>query len=68
MKLIDNAEIIAQARQMRAEEIRRAQGQIGKRMSTIAGLAAKSLTAGLSALAELIRPFFTWNPQAQRHS
>ena len=68
MEQIDHARIIARARQMRAEDIRRGQGMLWARLRRVAGLAAASLGTGLIVLAELIRPAFSWNPQQHRHS
>ena len=68
MEPLNNAEIIAEARQMRANEIRRMQGLMGSRLRLVAGLAAESLAVGIAALGEFIRPAFSWNPQERRHS
>ena len=68
MEPLNYAEIIAQARQMRANEIQRMQCLMGSRLRLVAGLAAESLAVCIAALAEFIRPAFSWNPQERRHS
>jgi hypothetical protein len=63
MEPIDIAAIERRARQLRAEEIRRIEGLFAERMRVTGRLAAASLFSGLLALAELLRPLFSWNPQ-----
>jgi hypothetical protein len=66
--MLDNAEIITEAREMRANEIQRIRGLLWSRLRLVAGLATESLAVGIAALAEFIRPAFSWNPQERRHS
>ena len=68
MELLNHADIIAKAREMRAEEIQRVQGVVWNRTCLLASIAVQSLAGGITSLAELIRPFFSWNPQEHRHS
>ncbi|HNJ75706.1 MAG TPA: hypothetical protein PLE72_03000 [Azospira sp.] len=63
MEQIDIAAIERRARQLRAEEIRRIEGLFAERLCVTGRLAAASLFSGLLALAELLRPMFSWNPQ-----
>lgn len=59
MAPLDTARIIQEAREMRALELRRMQGVVAERASVYLGLMAGSALA----LAEVVRPFFSWNPQ-----
>ena len=63
MEQIDIAAIERRARRLRAEEIRRIEGLFAERLRVTGRLAAASLFSGLLALAELLRPLFSWNPQ-----
>ena len=55
----DTNEIVRQAREMRAEEMRRIQGLMTARLVVYVRLLAGSLAdAG-----EALRPLFSWNPQ-----
>ena len=56
---LDTNEIIKEAREMRAVELRRMQGLMTARMAVYLRLLAGSL----AALGESLRPFFSWNPQ-----
>lgn len=59
MDTFDTNEIVRQARQMRAEEMRRIQGLMTARLVVYVRLLAGSLAdAG-----EALRPLFSWNPQ-----
>lgn len=68
MEELDTVTIIEQARRLRAEEIQRVQGVIWARTRLLAGLAGESLMTGLGAVAEFIRPLFSWNPRERWHS
>jgi hypothetical protein len=57
---IDTNEIVRQAREMRAEEMRRIQGLVAKRLGLYFRLLAGSAADAGSAL----QPLFSWNPQA----
>ncbi len=57
---IDSNEIVRQAREMRAEEMRRIQGLVAKRLGLYFRLLAESATDAGSAL----QPLFSWNPQS----
>lgn len=63
MEQIDIAAIERRARQLRAEEIRRIEGLFAERLRVMGRLAAATLFSGLLALAGLLRPLFSWNPQ-----
>lgn len=65
MAPIDIAAIERRARQLRAEEIRRIEGLFAERMRVTGRLLAESTFAGLLAVAEAIRPVFSWNPQTE---
>jgi hypothetical protein len=59
MNSYDTNEIVRQAREMRAEEMRRIQGLMTARLVVYVRLLAGSLVdAG-----EALRPLFSWNPQ-----
>ena len=59
MDKLDTTAIIMEAREMRAEELRRIKGLVGKRLSLYLGLLAGSAAAGANSL----QPLFSWNPQ-----
>jgi hypothetical protein len=63
MQPIDIAAIEQQARALRAAEIQRVQGLFAQQAGVLAHLAADTSIATLSALGEVVRPFFSWNPQ-----
>lgn len=66
MNTVDTNQIIRQAREMRAAEIRRVEGLIAKRL----GLYFRLLAGSAGAAGETLRPLFSWNPQdrAIRHA
>lgn len=63
MSPYDIAAIERRARQLRAEEIRRINGLFAERMCVMGRLAAATVFGGILALAEALRPLFSWNPQ-----
>ncbi len=64
MAPIDIARIEYEARQLRAEEMRRINGLIGERLALYGQLMAASVLTGVTAIAEVLLPLFSWNPQA----
>ena len=64
MAPIDISKIEIEARKMRAEEMQRINGLIGERLALYGQLMAASALTGLKAIAEVLRPLFSWNPQA----
>ncbi|MFA7290706.1 MAG: hypothetical protein WC023_00525 [Rhodocyclaceae bacterium] len=64
MSPIDIPAIERRARQLRAEEIRRIEGLFAERMLILGRLLAGSAFAGVLALAEILRPLFSWNPKS----
>ena len=65
MSPIDIAAIERRARQLRAEEMRRINGLFAERLCVMGRLLAATAFAGLLAVAEAIRPLFSWNPRAE---
>lgn len=63
MSHIDIVAIERHARQLRAAEIRRIEGLFAERMLVLGRLLAGSAFAGALALAGMLRPLFSWNPQ-----
>lgn len=63
MAPIDIPAIERQARALRAQEIQRLQGLFAERLSLYVVLLGSSLLAGFEALADVLRPAFSWNPQ-----
>lgn len=63
--LIDTAAIERRAREMRAEEIRRINGLFAERLRVVGRLLAATTFGAVLALAEALRPLFSWNPRAQ---
>ena len=63
MQPIDIAAIEQQARALRAAEIQRLQGLFAQQAGVLAHLAAGTAITALTALGEVIRPYFSWNPQ-----
>lgn len=61
---IDIAAIERHARALRAQEIQRLHGLFAERLSLYAVLLGHSLLGALGALADGLRPAFSWNPQA----
>lgn len=62
-------EIIAierQARQLRAEEMRRLSGILAERMNVYFRLLGGTLVSLGSLLSEILRPLFSWNPRELR--
>ncbi len=64
MAPIDISKIEFEARKMRAEEMRRINGLIAERLALYGQLMAASALTGLKAIAEILLPLFSWNPQA----
>lgn len=64
MSPIDIAAIERRARQLRAEEIRRINGLFAERLCVMGRLLAATAFTGVLAVAEAIRPLFSWNPRA----
>lgn len=62
METLNIADIEKQAREMRAEEMRRIQGLMGERIALYFRLLAGSVAEAGGAL----RPLFSWNPQDAR--
>ena len=63
MSPIDISAIERRARQLRAEEIRRVEGLFIERLRVLGRLMASSIFAAVLALATVLRPLFSWNPQ-----
>lgn len=63
MTPIDIPTIERQARALRAQEIQRLQGLFAERLSLYVVLLGTSLLSVLEALANALRPVFSWNPQ-----
>lgn len=62
MDKFDTREIVRQAKEMRAEELRRIEGLIAARLARHLRLLAGSVAnAG-----EVLRPLFSWNPQTAK--
>ena len=68
MSPYDIAAIERHARQLRAEEIRRINGLFADRLCLVGRLLAATAFNAILALAEAIRPLFSWNPQEQTPS
>jgi len=64
MRPIDIPAIEQEARELRAAEIQRINGLFAERVELVAKLAAASTVAGAHAFSEMLRPLFSWNPQA----
>jgi len=64
MSPIDIAAIERRARQLRAEEIRRVEGLFAERMVLLGRLLAATAFSAALSVAEMLRPMFSWNPQA----
>ena len=64
MRPLDIPAIEQHARELRAAEIQRIQGLFAARGALVLRLASESLLAGLAAASEVLRPLFSWNPQA----
>jgi hypothetical protein len=56
---IDTNEIVRQAKEMRAEEMRRIQGLVAKRL----GLYFRLLAGSAADAGRALQPLFSWNPQ-----
>jgi hypothetical protein len=63
MAPIDITRIEYEARRLRAEEMQRINGLISARLALYGQLMAASALTGLKALAEILLPLFSWNPQ-----
>ena len=64
MSPINVSKIEQAARKLRAEEMQRIQGLMLARLGLYFRLLAASGLAVMAALAESVRPLFSWNPQA----
>jgi len=64
MSPINIALIEQEARKMRAEELQRIQGLISARLHIYGQLMAATALSGLAAIGDILRPLFSWNPQA----
>lgn len=64
MSPIDIAAIERRARQLRAEEIRRVEGLFAERMVLLGRLLAATVFSAALSVAQMLRPMFSWNPQA----
>ena len=64
METIDIPAIERHARQLRAQEMQRLHNLFGERARLYALLAGSSLLSLLEGTSELLRPLFSWNPQA----
>ena len=64
MSPINIPKIEHEARLLRAAEIQRIEGLMLARLGLYFRLLAASGLCALNALAELVRPLFSWNPQA----
>ena len=64
MAPIDVTRIEYEARQLRAEEMRRINGLIGERLALYGQLMATSAVTGVKTIVEVLLLFFFWNPQA----
>lgn len=66
---MSRVEIIAielQARRLRAEDLRRREPVFGPRLALCLHLAGENLRAVAGLFGRLLRPLFSWNPQAHR--
>lgn len=64
---LDITAIEQRARRLRAEEIRNVPGVMSARMRVYGQLVGNTLLTALTALSavsEILRPLFSWNPQA----
>ncbi|OHC65859.1 MAG: hypothetical protein A3H93_17435 [Rhodocyclales bacterium RIFCSPLOWO2_02_FULL_63_24] len=68
MSPIDIVKIEQEARRLRAEELQRISGLMSERAALYGRLLAATLAAGLKTVGKNLRPLFSWNPQAHRHS
>jgi len=66
MSPINIAKIEQEARQLRAEEMRRIQGIISARLGVYGQLLGATALSGLAAIGKILHPLFSWNPQARR--
>lgn len=64
MAPIDIPRIEFEARKLRAEEIRRINGLVSTRLALYGRLMVATALTGLMALADILQPLFSWNPQA----
>jgi len=60
------AAIEQEARKLRAEEMQRVQGLVSVRLRLYGRLLGATALSGLAAVSKLLRPLFSWNPQARR--
>jgi len=63
MSHIDIVAIERQARQLRAEEMRRLSGIMAERSSAYLVLLGNTLVSLGGALSAVLRPLFSWNPR-----
>ena len=68
MSPIDIIAIEHQARQLRAQEMRRIQGLVSARLRVYVRLIGATALSGLRAAGKALRPLFSWNPQAHHPS
>jgi hypothetical protein len=68
MQPIDIPSIEQQARELRAAEIHRVHDLFAKQAEVVGHLATASTLAGLNAVSQMLRPLFSWNPQAHTPS
>jgi hypothetical protein len=64
MSPLNIAKIEQEARHLRAVEMQRIEGLLLARLSLYFRLLAASGLSAMAALAESVRPLFSWNPQA----
>lgn len=67
MSPINISAIEQQAREMRAEEMRRLSGVFADRLRLMAGLLGSSISAAVDFTSEALRPLFSWAPEEKRH-
>jgi hypothetical protein len=68
---LDITAIDQHARRLRAADMQRNPERMSAQMHLYAQLLAASLLTGLIALSDVLRPLFSWNPQAaflRRHA
>jgi hypothetical protein len=66
MSRIDIIEIELEARRLRAEDLRRREPVFAPRLALCLHLAGENLLAAAGFFGRLLRPLFSWNPQAHR--
>ena len=68
MAPLDITAIEQQARKMRAEEMRHINGLIAARLQLYGRLLGATALSALAAIADSLRPLFSWNPRTHRTS